>query len=525
MKKILKFNREARESLLKGINILADAVGTTLGPKGRNVAIGVPIGPAKVMHDGVTVAKSINLEDPFEDVGAELLKEAAIKTNDKAGDGTTTATILAQAIINEGLMNIQSGYNPMTLKREIDDFLVKCLSELNKLSKKVETDLEIEQIATISSADEKIGKIVAEAIKKVGKDGVITVEDGSSFDTKVEYKQGLEFDRGYLSPYFVTNQETLESTIENPYILITDKKINRNHEILPFLDSFVKMDVGRNLVIIAGEVTDEALSTLVINGQRAKGNINILAVQAPAWGGRRIDDLEDLACLTGGTVLLHESGRELKSITINELGRADKITSTRDKTIIFNGQGLKTAVDRRIEDIRTQIKTSDNAYDIQTKKKRLAQLSGGIAVINVGGVTETELGERKERIIDAVNATKAAVEEGVVAGGEITLFYISEKLSNKSKTVGSKILSESMKRPFRKLIENAGLDYAKSWNLVLSNDYPNGIDVTDGRVKNMIDNGIIDPTKVTRSALENAVSIATMIMTTDVIICDLPDEK
>lgn len=513
IKKRLLFGIEARNKLLKGINILADAVSSTLGPKGRNVAINNQHTYPEVYHDGVTIAKNINLEDDFEDMGAELVKEAAVKTVDTVGDGTTTATILTQAIVNEALKQIAAGINPMILKNEIEKDMVELIKHLLRLSKEINSDEEIEQIATISSTSKEIGKLVSDAIKKVGKDGVITVEPGKRLETYVDFKQGMEFDRGYLSPYFVTDNERVEAVIHTPYILITDKEIKWNNEFVPFLQNLLK--VSKDLVIIASSVADEAMATCVVN--RLKGNINVVAVQAPAYGGRRIDELEDIATLTGGTVILEDSGREIKTITIEELGRAEKFIADRDKSIILNGAGKKEAVNKKMAELREQIKMANTDYDKDIKEQRLAKLAGSVAVINVGAATETEMKEKKERVIDAVNATKAAVKDGIVAGGEITLYTLSEYANG--------ILKSALKAPFRKLIENSGLDYAEVLRSMGNKKYPFGVDVRDGNIKDLIKAGIIDPTGVTESALTNAVSASLNIMTTDTLITDVEEKK
>lgn len=512
IKKDIKFGRSAREELIKGMNILADAVGSTLGPLGRNVAINDPYVYPKVLHDGVSVAKQINLENDFQDMGAEILKAAAVRTNETAGDGTTTATILAQSIVNEAMKMISSGINPMIVKAQVEKSLKEILEELDKIKKPIASQEQAEQIATISSASPIIGKLVAEALYKVGRDGVVTVEEGKGLETTVEYKQGMEIDRGYLSQYFVTDQDNLKAVIDDPYILITDKKINNfQYEILPFLDKFVK--TSKNLVIFASEVVEEGLAGLVINKMR--GNLNVLAIQAPAFGDRRLDELEDIAVLTGGKVIANESGRTLESVEIEELGRAEKIVSDVDKTIIQGGKGNAK---NRIDELREQIKVANTEFDKQIKEERLAKLSGGVAVINVGAATEIEMKEKKERVIDAVNATQVAIEDGVVAGGEITLYYLAKS--------SPEILNLALKAPFKKLLDNSGYDYAEVLQRLSNQKYPYGIDVQDGKVKNLLDEGIIDPVKVTKSALENAVSVSLMALTTDTLITDLvKDEK
>lgn len=513
-KKVI-FGNKARKKLLKGVNILANAVGSTLGPKGRNVAVNQSYGPPTIWHDGVSVAKSINLKDYFSDMGAEIIKEAAIKTNDRAGDGTTTATILSQSIINEGFKLIEAGINPMTLKKEIEEANVKCLESLDKLSKKISNDNEIEHIATISSADNKIGKLVSEAIKKVGKDGVITVEEGNTFETEIEYKQGMEINRGYLSPSFITNPEKMICEMEDPYILITDKKINHNYQIAPFMEKFIKEADHRRIVIIASEIVEEALATLVIN--RMRGVIDVLAINAPSFGLNRTQELEDIAILTGGKVILDDSGRSLDSVTIEELGHCGKIISDKDKTIIINGKGNVTS---RMNEIREQLKSGSD-YEKEQKRQRLAKLAGGVAVINVGGNTETELREKKERIIDAINATKAAIEDGVVAGGEIALLKVSQNGFWKDfDTLGAKLLNKALQEPLKCLIDNAGLDYTEIKGKLQNFDYPMGVDVMDGQIKDLIKSGILDPVKVTRNALVNAVSAGCMLLTTSCLITD-----
>lgn len=525
IKTIVK-GQKAREKMLRGMNVLADAVGSTLGPRSRNVAVDKAPGqdiPPVVLHDGVSVAKSINLPDVHEDMGVRLLKDASIKTNEIAGDGTTTSTILAQAMINEAFKNITAGANPMLLKAQIEEASKLVIEELKKLAKPIKTDEEMEQVASISAADSEIGKLVAEAIKKVGKDGVISVEDGTSFETTVTYKQGMEIDRGYAttSPYFQTNGETNEAIIEDPYILLTDKKINYAYQLVPFMDKFLKETKSKNIVIFAGEIVEEGLHFLVVN--KLRGNLHVVAVQAPAFGDRRIDELEDMAILTGGVSILEDAGRQLEAVDITELGRAEKIIADRDKTIILGGKGDPKAIQKRMNDLREQIKIANTPYDADIKEERLAKLAGGVAVINVGGATEIEIREKRERVIDAKNATKAAVEEGIVAGGEITLLRLASKI--KETTLGSLILKSALSRPFQRLVENSGFDYAEVRERMAGKAYPYGVDVIDGKVKDLIKAGIIDPVKVTRSALENAVSIAIMTITTETLVADYVKEE
>lgn len=510
----LKFDQDARDALLKGLNTVANAVGATLGPKGRNVAIEQGYGMPLVIHDGVTVARRIILKDPFENMGAQLVKDAAQKTNDKAGDGTTTATILAQAITNEAMRQIQAGANAQTLKKEIEDELVVILAELKKLAKNVKTDEELEQVATISSTDPILGKLIAEAIKKVGKDGVVSVEEGSGLETTVDYKEGMEIDRGYLSPYFVTDRDKNEAVLSDPYILLTDRKINHDYDIIPFLEKFIGSGQVKDLVIIASEITDEALALLVVNN--LKGSFRVIAIPAPAFGLRRIEELEDLAALTGGSVITQDSGRSLDTVEFEELGQAGKVTVTQYTTVILDGKGKKTNIEAKKKELQAQIGLASNDYERDVKKQRLAKLAGGVAVINVGAMTEVELKEKKERVIDATNATKAAIEEGIVAGGEVTLLTLSK---------GTGLLRKALAEPFRRLIENAGLNAEESWAKLVLTQYPSGIDVMDGQVKDLIKAGVIDPVKVTRTALENACSIACMILTNSVLIVDEREQK
>ena len=522
--KILKFNEGAREKVLEGINLLADAVSTTLGPRGQNVAIGQPHGYPQVIHDGVTVAGNIDLHEPFADIGVQLIKGAAQKTNDVAGDGTTTATILARAIVVEAMKHIQAGINPMQLKKEIEDSLEVVLEELKKLTKKITTEEEIKQIATISSTDESVGDIISEAIKQVGDKGLISVEEGNATETSVEYKKGMEIDRGYLSPYFVTDNTTVEAIVDDPYILITDHKLNHNHELVPFLEMFLKAKKSKNLVIIAGEVVEQALHLLVVN--KLQKALNIVAIQAPAFGDRRKDELEDIATLTGGKAIIAESGRNLDSVVFEELGTASKVIADRDKSKIISGGGDIKAIEARVKEIKGQLTLANTEYDKEIKSQRISKMIGKVAVINVGAVTEVEMRDKKERIIDAKNATMAAIEEGIVAGGQLTLLSISVMpFWAKLGTPGAKILQQAIKEPFKKLIENAGMDYAEVWGKLSPLKYPVGIDVIDGKKKDLIKSGIIDPVKVERSALENAVSVATMLISTKVLVVDDPDAK
>ncbi|KKR79836.1 MAG: 60 kDa chaperonin [Candidatus Daviesbacteria bacterium GW2011_GWA1_41_61] len=528
MAKILKFDSSAREALLKGINTLTEAVASTLGPKGRNVAIDKKWGAPSVVHDGVTVAKEIDLEDPFENMGAQLIKEAASKTNDVAGDGTTTATILTQAIVSEGLKNIQAGANPMILRHGIEKAVAVLVEELKKMSKKLTTPEEYTQVATISAQNEEIGKIISEAISKVGKDGVITVEEGKTLEMNVEYKEGMEFDKGYASPYFVTDTDKMEATIEDAYILITDKKISNMQELLPFLEKFIQ--VSKNLVIIADEIEGEALTTLVVN--KLRGIFNVLAVSAPGFGDRRKAQLLDIAILTGGTVISEETGRKFESVEVEDLGRAGRVTSTKDTTLIVDGKGSKAGIDSRISQIRRELTATDSEFDKEKLQERLAKLTGGVAVINVGAATEVEMKEKKERVIDAVAATKAAIEEGIVPGGEIALVKAARlaldnlKLEDEQQ-LGVKIIQKASEEPLRRLAVNAGQDggwvvrtITDQFEAKGRKDMNFGYNVLLNEFGDMVAWGIIDPVKVTRSALQNGASVAIMVMTTQVLITD-----
>ena len=524
MSKILKFDSEAREKLLKGINTLTEAVASTLGPKGRNVAIDKKWGAPNVVHDGVTVAKEIELEDPFENMGAQLIKEAASKTNDVAGDGTTTATILTQAIVSEGLKNIQAGSNPMILRHGIEKAVLALVAELSKMSKKLTTPEEITQVATISAQDEPIGKIISEAITKVGKDGVITVEEGKTLEMSVDYKEGMEFEKGYSSPYFVTDADKMEATIEDPYILITDKKLSDAQDFVKFLEKFIS--VSKNLVIISDDIDSDLMTMLVLN--KLKGVFNFLAVGAPGFGDRRKGSLEDIAVLTGGTVFSEELGRKWESVEPSDLGQAGRVTSTKDSTLIVDGKGKKAAIDGRIAQIRRELEASDSEFDKEKFQERLAKLTGGVAVINVGAATEGEMKERKERVIDAGAATKAAIEEGIVPGGEIALVRASAaldkiKTDNEEEKLGVVIVKNALDKPFRRLVGNAGMDAGVALAEVLRSEGNMGIDVTDGELKDLVKVGVIDPVKVTRTALQNAASVAIMVMTTNVLIADKPE--
>ena len=528
MAKQLKFSNEARESLLKGIDTVAKAVVTTLGPKGRNIALDKKWGAPSIVHDGVSVAKEIDLPDPFENMGAQLVKEAANKTNDNAGDGTTTSTLLAQVMTQKGMAKINTGSNPMIVKKGIEKAVEAIVTELKKQAKPIKGKEEITQVASISAGDVEIGEKIAEALDKVGRDGVVTVEEGKGLTIDIEYKDGMEFDRGYASAYFVTNPDRMEAEIENPYILLTDKKITSIQDMLPFLEKFVK--VSKSLVIIADEIEGEALATLVLN--RLKGTFNILAIKAPGFGDRRKEMLEDIAVLTGGTVISEDTGRNFESIDIPDLGQADKIWADKDNARIIGGKGDKKAIAARVESIKKQIKSVDSDFDKEKLEERLAKLSGGVAQINVGAATEIELNDKKERVKDAVGATKAAIEEGIVPGGETALLHARDALKslrllkNQDEQVGVEIVWEALEEPIKWLAKNAGDDPEKVLKKVLSSkDRDFGYNALTGEFGSMSKMGIIDPVKVTRSALQNAASVAMMVLTTEGLVTDIPEEK
>jgi len=525
MAKQLIYADDARKKLLVGINKLADAVATTLGPKGRNVALDKKWGAPNVVHDGVTVAKEIDLEDPFENMGAQLIKEAASKTNDVAGDGTTTATILAQAITQEGLKNITAGTNPMTMKHGLEAGVTAVVENLKKAAKKVSTKEEKAQVATISAADSAIGNLIAEALEKVGNDGVVTVEESKGLETNVEYKEGMEFDRGFVSPYFVTDPAKMEASVENPYILITDKKISAISDLLPLLEKLVQ--TTKDLVIIADDIEGEALATLVVN--KIRGTMNVLAIKAPGFGDRRKEMLEDIATLTSGVLISEDTGIKFDSVTIEMLGKADRVTSDKDNTIIVGGKGAKSKIEARITQIRTQIDKTTSDFDKEKLEERLAKLSGGVAVVSVGAATEVELKERKERVNDAVQATKAAIEEGYVVGGEVALIRALNSLNGVKvegeEVVGIKILQYALREPLRVLAANAGADAGWVVREVEKGEANKGFNALTGKFEDLVAAGVIDPVKVTRTALQNAASIAMMVLTTEALITDIPEEK
>ena len=529
--KQLAFAEDARRRLKDGVDVLASAVVTTLGPKGRNVALDRKFGSPTITHDGVTVAKEVELDDPFENMGAQLLKEAATKTNDIAGDGTTTSTVLAHAMVNDGLKNLSAGANPMMLKRGIER-AAKAISEaITEMAIDVTTKEEIASVAAISAQDADIGELIAEVMDKVGKDGVITVEESKGLEFETEYVEGMQFDRGYISPYFVTNPENMEAVIEEPYVLIHDQKISAASDIVPLLEKLVQVG-KRDLVVLAEDIDGEALATLVLN--KLRGMLNVLAVKAPGFGDRRKAMLQDIAVLTGGTVITEELGRKLESVTINDLGKAGKVSATKDDTTVIEGAGDGDKIKGRIEEIKTEIDRSTSDYDKEKLQERLAKLSGGVAVIRVGAATETELKEKKHRVEDALSATRAAVEEGIVPGGGVALINALksiEKLTDDEADIntGIKVVRSALEMPLRGISRNAGKEGAVVLEAVRRKQEEGkndriGYDVISGDYVDMVEAGIIDPAKVTKGALENAASIAAMILTTEALITDVPQE-
>nr|MBI2904335.1 chaperonin GroEL [Chloroflexota bacterium] len=529
--KQLIFNEEARRKLKSGMDILANAVGTTLGPKGRNVALDKKFGAPTITHDGVTVAKEISLEDPYENMGAQLLSQAASKTNDIAGDGTTTSTILAQAIATEGLKMVAAGANPMLIKHGIERATAAVVESIRKQSQKIESKEEIAQVASNSAADPEIGDLIAEVMDKVGKDGVITVEESKSLQFETEYVDGMQFDRGYISAYFITASESMEAVINEPYILIHDKKISAAADIVPLLEKMVQVG-KRDLVIIAEEVDGEALATLILN--KLRGMLNVLAVKAPGFGDRRKAMLQDIAVLTGGTVITDELGKKLESATVADLGRAKKVVSSKDDTTVVDGAGNAKAIKGRIEEIKVEIEKTTSDYDKEKLQERLAKLSGGVAIIRVGAATEVELKEKKHRVEDALSAARAAVEEGIVPGGEVSLINAAEtlakvKMDDDDEQAGITIVRRALEAPLRKLANNAGQDGSVIIDSIRRKAKEDknkniGYNVISGEYVDMIKDGIIDPVKVVRGALENAASIAAMILTTDALITDAPEK-
>jgi chaperonin GroEL len=528
--KQLSFSEDARRRLKVGTDSLAKAVKTTLGPKGRNVALDKKWGAPTVTHDGVTVAKEIELSDPFENMGAQLLKEAATKTNDVAGDGTTTATVLAQAIVNEGLKNVAAGANPMLLKRGIELAAGVVADSIRKNSIEVKGHDDIAHVASISAADTAIGELIADVMDKVGQDGVITVEESKGLAFEVEYVEGMQFDRGYISPYFITDTETMQAVLNKPYILLYDKRISMVEDIVPILEKMVQTD-KRDLVIIAEDVDGQALATLVLN--RLRGSFNVIAVKAPGFGDRRKAMLQDIAAVTGSIVITEEMGRKLQSATIDDLGRADKVSSTKDDTIIVGGHGQAEEIKARINQIKIEIEKSTSDYDREKLQERRAKLAGGVAVIGVGAATETELKEKKHRVEDALSATRAAVEEGVVAGGGVALINAIEAIKGLKDddpdiNTGINIVRRALEEPMRQLASNAGKVGAVIINDVRRRRSEGGFigyNVMTETYEDMLESGIIDPAKVTRSAVQNAASIAAMILTTEVLIADIPEPQ
>lgn len=524
--KLIEFSLEARTKLKKGVDQLADAVKVTLGPKGRNVVIDKKFGAPTVTKDGVTVAKEIELEDPIENMGAQMVREVASKTSDVAGDGTTTATVLAQAIFAEGLKNVTAGANPMDLKRGIDLAVEAVVNNLKKLSKPVETSQEIQQVGAISANnDQSIGKIIAEAMDKVGKDGVITVEEAKGTETTLEVVEGMQFDRGYLSPYFVTNADTMEAILEDPYILIHDKKISAMKDLLPILEKVAQS--GRSLLIIAEEVEGEALATLVVN--KLRGTLRVCAVKAPGFGDRRKAMLEDIAILTGGTVISEEKGFKLENAQLSYLGQAARIVVDKDNTTIVEGKGKREEIKKRINEIKVQIEKTTSDYDREKLQERMAKLSGGVAVLKVGAATEVEMKEKKARVEDALHATRAAVEEGIVPGGGVAYIRAMENLDvkaeNDDQRTGVEIVKKALEAPIRHIAENAGWEGSVVLQRVKDGKDDFGFNANSEQFENLMKSGVIDPTKVARIALQNAASVASMLITTEAVVVEKPKKE
>ena len=531
MAKQIAFGNDARVKLVEGVNMLAKAVTTTLGPRGRNVAIDRKWGAPNVIHDGVTVAKEIELEDPYANMGAQLVKEAASKTNDVAGDGTTTSTLLTQAIVNEGMRNVTAGANPMILRKGLDKAVESVVAEIAKMAKTFKTsDIDqLTQVAKISAGNEEIGEMIAKAISKVGKDGVVTVEEGKSLHMEMTHREGMEFDRGYASPYFVTNSEKMTAEVEDAYILITDKKVTSINDLLPFLEKFVK--VSKNLVIIADDVDGEALATLIVNSM--KGTFRALVVKAPGFGDRRKAMLEDIAVLTGGTVITEDLGKKLEATEIEDLGRADRVESDKENTRIIGGKGNKKFINSRVAQIHNELKATKSDFDKEKLQERLAKLGGGVMTISVGAASEVEMKEKKERVNDAVAATKAALEEGIVAGGGVTLLQARKGLKKLRETMkldeektGVDIIYRALAEPIKKLASNCGVEPGEViFQIEQKNDPDFGFDAVTLEYGSMYKRGIVDPAKVIRAALQNAASVATIILTTDALITDKPEPK
>jgi chaperonin GroEL len=523
MAKEIKFSEEARRAMLRGVDALADTVKVTLGPKGRNVVLEKKYGSPLITNDGVTIAKEIELEDAFENMGAKLVAEVASKTNDVAGDGTTTATVLAQAMIREGLKNVTAGANPMGIRKGIEKAVATAVEELRAISKPIESKASIAQVAAISAADEEVGQLIAEAMERVGNDGVITIEESKGFTTELDVVEGMQFDRGYVSAYMVTNTDKMEAVLENPYILITDKKIASIQEILPVLEQVVQQ--GKPLLLVSEDIEGEALSTLVVN--KLRGTFNAVAVKAPGFGDRRKAMLEDIAALTGGEVITEELGRDLKSATLDSLGRASKVVVTKENTTIVEGAGEPANIAARVNQIRVQLEETTSEFDREKLQERLAKLAGGVAVIKVGAATETELKERKLRIEDALNSTRAAVEEGIVSGGGVALLNVYSKVAEIQAEgdvqTGINIVLRAMEEPVRTIAHNAGLEGSVIVDRLKREEVGTGFNAATGEWVNMIQAGIVDPTKVTRYALQNAASVAAMFLTTEAVVADKPE--
>ncbi|AIX06307.1 chaperonin GroEL [Bacillus subtilis] len=525
MAKEIKFSEEARRAMLRGVDALADAVKVTLGPKGRNVVLEKKFGSPLITNDGVTIAKEIELEDAFENMGAKLVAEVASKTNDVAGDGTTTATVLAQAMIREGLKNVTAGANPVGVRKGMEQAVSVAIENLKEISKPIEGKESIAQVAAISAADEEVGSLIAEAMERVGNDGVITIEESKGFTTELEVVEGMQFDRGYASPYMVTDSDKMEAVLDNPYILITDKKITNIQEILPVLEQVVQQ--GKPLLLIAEDVEGEALATLVVN--KLRGTFNAVAVKAPGFGDRRKAMLEDIAVLTGGEVITEDLGLDLKSTQIAQLGRASKVVVTKENTTIVEGAGETDKISARVTQIRAQVEETTSEFDREKLQERLAKLAGGVAVIKVGAATETELKERKLRIEDALNSTRAAVEEGIVSGGGTALVNVYNKVAaveaEGDAQTGINIVLRALEEPIRQIAHNAGLEGSVIVERLKNEEIGVGFNAATGEWVNMIEKGIVDPTKVTRSALQNAASVAAMFLTTEAVVADKPEEN
>jgi chaperonin GroEL len=524
MAKQLNFGEEGRSAMKRGIDIMANTVGVTLGPRGRNVVLDKKFGPPQVCSDGVTIAKEIELEDPFENMGAQLLKEAASKTNDVAGDGTTTATVLAQAIIHEGFKNIAAGANPMALKRGVEKSVVALRQAVENMSTPVEGRVQIGQVASLSAHDEEMGELIADVMEKVGKDGVITVEESKGLNYEQEFVEGMQIDRGYISPYFINDQERMECVIEDPHILITDKKVSAVADLLPGLEKILQ--VGKNIVIVGEDIEGEALATLVVN--KLRGTLNCLGVKAPGFGDRRKAMLEDMALLTGGTVISEEVGRKLDSITVEDLGKARRVVANKEETTFVDGAGSEAAIQGRINQIKAQIDETTSDFDREKLQERLAKLSGGVAIIKVGAATEVELKEKKNRVEDALSATRAAVEEGIVPGGGVALIRARASLDGLGLTgdeeTGANILKRALERPLKLIAENTGVsgDVILAESVKSEGDW--GYDAEAAEFTHLLERGIMDPAKVTRAAIENASSVAAMVLTTESLITDIPEK-